>query len=165
MQDYFVQLIATGIVLVLYPICRFLSAKIVSNSGRIFQIQEARILKTRHLVRILINWTFILTVAIIWGVKGENLMLVISSVFAVIGVAFFAQWSLLSNVTASLILFFYAPFRVGDCIEFLDKDFHIVAVIEEIKAFYTHIRTEEGDKIVIPNNLFLQKMVGVKKSH
>lgn len=164
MKPYLPQIIASLIVLVLLPVSRLISSKIIMKSGILLQIPETRAMRVRQVVNILLNISCIIILAIIWGVKRENILLGISSVFAVIGVAFFAQWSLLSNITAGVIMFFSAPFRVGDSIHIFDKDIPVSAKIESIQTFYTHIRTEEGELIVIPNNLFLQKVVAVQKT-
>ena len=81
----------------------------------------------------------------------------VTSILTVIGVAFFAQWSILSNITAGIIVFFSSPFRIGDTIKILDKDYPIEAKIIDIKSFYTLLKTEEGEQISLPNNLLLQK--------
>lgn len=124
---------------------------------------ESRTLQIRKIVLLLLNITFIFTLAIIWGVNPDNILVGLSSVFAVIGVAFFAQWSILSNITAGILMFFNSPFRIGDLIQIIDKDLPITARIENIHTFYTHLRTEENELIIVPNNLFLQKMVSIKK--
>ena len=162
-KEYLPQIIASAIVIVLLPVSRYIFSKIVMKSGRIIQMPEARILQVRQVVSIIINILFFFSLAIIWGVNPDNILLGVSSVFAVIGVAFFAQWSILSNITAGIIMFFNAPFKVGDRIHIIDKDIPIIATIENIQTFYTHIRTEEDELIVIPNNLFLQKIVSVLK--
>ncbi|MDR2914305.1 MAG: mechanosensitive ion channel family protein, partial [Tannerella sp.] len=119
--------------------------------------------QVKRILSILLNITFLFMIAIIWGVNPNNLLLSLSSIFAIIGVAMFAQWSMLSNITAGLIMFFTAPFRIGDRIHIIDKDFPIIATIESIQTFYTHIRTDDNELIVMPNNLFLQKIVSIKK--
>lgn len=81
----------------------------------------------------------------------------VTSILTVIGVAFFAQWSILSNITAGIIVFFSSPFRIGDTIKILDKDYPIEAKIIDIKSFYTLLKTAEGEQISLPNNLLLQK--------
>lgn len=162
-KEYLPQIIASAIVIILLPVSRYLFFKIVVKSGRIIQMPEARILQVKQVVSIIINILFFFSLAIIWGVNPDNILLGLSSVFAVIGVAFFAQWSILSNITAGIIMFFNAPFKVGDRIHIIDKDIPIIATIENIQSFYTHIRTEEDELIVIPNNLFLQKIVSVVK--
>ncbi|MDH6358505.1 mechanosensitive ion channel domain-containing protein [Parabacteroides sp. PF5-9] len=163
MNVYIPQIVASGIAVVLLPLSRYVSYKLIVKYGQLIQMPQQRILQVKQVVSILLNILFIFTIAIVWGVQPHNILLGLSSVFAVIGVAFFAQWSILSNITAGLILFFTAPFRVGDQIHIIDKDIPIIATIENIQTFYTHIRTIEGELIVIPNNLFLQKIVSVKK--
>lgn len=163
LKAYLPQIIASAIVIILFPISRHLISKIVIKSGKIIQMPEPRILQIKQIVSILLNILFIFTIAIIWGLQPGNILVGLTTIFAVIGVAFFAQWSILSNITAGIIMFFTAPFRVGDCIQLIDKDASITATIENIQAFYTHIRTEEDELIVIPNNLFFQKAIAVKK--
>ena len=164
MKDYLLQAVVSVIVLILLPFSKLVARKLVSKYGKLIQIHDSRIKQMRQIISILLNITFIFTLAIIWGVNPNNLLLGLSSVFAIIGVAMFAQWSMLSNITAGIIMFFTAPFRIGDRIHIIDKDIPIIATIESIKAFYTHLRTKENELIVIPNNLFLQKIVSIKKN-
>ena len=42
---------------------------------------------------------------IVWDISVKGLSVYFASVFAVVGVALFAQWSIISNVTASIILY------------------------------------------------------------
>ena len=102
---------------------------------------------------------FLLFVAYIFGATLENLTLVFSSVFAVIGIGLFAIWSILSNVTSGIIMFFSFPYKVGDKIKIHDKDYPIEAIIEDIRAFQLHLRLDNGDLVTYPNNLILQKAV------
>ena len=82
-----------------------------------------------------------------------------SSVFAVIGVALFAQWSILSNVTSSLIIFFTFPAKVGDRIRVPDHENPVEGVIKEITLFQVELRDKDNNPIFYPNNLLLQKPV------
>jgi hypothetical protein len=56
----------------------------------------------------------------ITGVEYAQISIFLSSVFAVIGVALFAQWSILSSVNASMIIFFGFPYHGGDKIRIID---------------------------------------------
>lgn len=96
--------------------------------------------------------------ALILGIQYTQLSVFLSSVFAIIGVAMFAQWSILSNITASLIIFFGFPYRVGDYIKVLDKDDEISGIIDEITLFHVIIR-RQGQTLNYPNTLILQKAV------
>jgi len=162
-KDYLLQTVASVIVIILLPFSKLIARKLISKYGKLVQIQDVRIRQMKQVISTLLSITFVFIIAIIWGVKPNNLLLGLSSIFAIIGVAMFAQWSMLSNITAGIIMFFTAPFRVGDRIHILDKDIPIIATIESIQTFYTHIRTDEKELIVIPNNLFLQKIVSIKK--
>ena len=162
-KQYLFQVILSAIVLILLPVTRIISKKLVFKYGKLVQMPKVRTEQVKHVISILLNIIFIFTIAMIWGVKPNNLLLGLSSVFALVGVAMFAQWSVLSNITAGLIMFFSAPFRIGDKISLVDKDLPIVATIESIHTYYTHIRTDENELIVIPNSLFLQKIVSIKK--
>ncbi len=101
---------------------------------------------------------FLILIVNISGLEYSQISIFLSSVFAVIGVALFAQWSILSNITASLIIFFSFPYRVGDRIKVLDKDDDISGIIEEITLFHVLIKRDE-EIITYPNNLILQKGV------
>lgn len=95
--------------------------------------------------------------AIIWGVDLRQFTVFISSVLAVVGIGFFAQWSILSNLTASVILFFSHPVRIGDRIRILDKDFEWIGRVTDITGFYVFITTDRGEYITLPNSLVMQK--------
>ena len=102
---------------------------------------------------------FIAAVIIILGIKLEDLSIFFSSILAIIGIAFFAQWSLLSNLTASVIIFFYHPLKIGDKIRILDKEFDSSGTVTDITGFYVLIEVESGQKVTVPNSTILQKGV------
>jgi small-conductance mechanosensitive channel len=160
-EDYFLQIAASVVVILLLIIAKYIAKKLIKKYTRLLNKSELRALQMKQIMNILLNILFVFIIAIIWGLDPRNLLLGLSSVFAVIGVAMFAQWSILSNITAGIIMFFSAPYSVGDRIHLIDKDLPIRATIENIQTFYTHIRTDGNELIVIPNNLFLQKMVSV----
>jgi small-conductance mechanosensitive channel len=80
---------------------------------------------------------------------------------AVLGIGFFAQWSILSNITASFILFFYHPIRIGHRIKIIDKDYNWVGEVKNITAFYFFIETDAGENISLPNSLVMQKGIEI----
>lgn len=167
MEDLFFsfknELLASLITLVLVLILRFVTYKAVRKVGSISDLNEAR----TRLVSKYISFGYWVLAAVafilIWGVNIKELGLILSSVFAVIGVALFAQWSILSNVTAGIILFFSFPFKIGDRIQIMDKDLESsgIYLIEDIKAYHIHLRKENGELLTYPNNLMLQKAVCV----
>ena len=97
------------------------------------------------------------------GIDFKQFGVVASSILAVVGVGFFAQWSMLSNLTASVILFFYHPMRIGDTIRILDKDFDLTGEVKNITGFYVLLYLSETKKYVtVPNIIILYKGIELK---
>lgn len=158
-ENYQGELIITGIVLISLLIVRFITHFTVTKIARKNDINDARIRLIRRYITVTLFLVAILIEASIFGTEFHDLAVIFSSVFAVIGIGLFAIWSILSNITSGIIMFFNFPYKVGDKIEIHDKDFPITAIIEDIRAFQLHLRTESGDLVTYPNNLMLQKAV------
>lgn len=160
-NPYLIQEIITLITIIIYFILKGLTVKIVRRFAKTNEVLEHRANLVIKYINILIGTLAFLTIIITWGVNKDQILLFISSVFAVVGVASFAQWSILSNVTAGIVLFFSYPFKIGDKIRIHDKDFPIEAEIEDIKAFYILLKSNEGELITFPNNLLMQKGISI----
>jgi MscS family membrane protein len=163
-KEHHLQLIATIIVIMAIYFLKLIINKIILKYGNHTHIKE---LRTRVVIKyssILINILGFVLLITIWGVTPEWIFATFASFFAIVGVAFFAQWSLLSNVTAGFIIYFTVPFRIGDTIKIIDKDNPIEATVEDIKAFYVVLRTKDGFPVTFPNNLILQKAISTIKS-
>ena len=160
-QKYLYQMIATIVALVIFMILRYLVNTIIDNIGKTSEFAESRTQLVKKYIDYFIYMLALLVIISIWGIKPEQIFLFISSVLTVIGVAFFAQWSILSNITAWIILFFSSPFKIGNVIKIMDKDYPIEAKIIDIRSFYTLLKTAQGEEITFPNNLLLQKGVVV----
>ncbi len=121
------------------------------DHGRIFQ------------VAVLINATMALLglmgLSLVWGFTGRGFVVFFSSIFALIGIALFASWSILSNVTAAVIVFFGAPYHIGDRIRVLDGDNTLTGRVRTMGFFYIGLEDEDGHIYTLPNNLLLQKTV------
>lgn len=131
--------------------------KVVNKFAKVSLVQNPR--RKRVILRslnILILLLFILALSIVWGIDHKEVLVFASSVFAIIGVALFAQWSILSNITAGAILFFSFPYRIGDRIKVLNKDFPVEGTIEDVTLFFIYIKDDEGFFTTIPNNTVLQ---------
>jgi len=161
LNDYFKEITATVFLVIVIIILRILTAKLVRKYSKSSDVLEHRTNLIIKYFSIFYTTLFGITAFIIWNVKAENVITTLSAVITVVGVALFAQWSVLSNITAGMILLFSFPFKIGDIIRIHDKDFPIVAEIEDIRAFYTLLITAEGELISIPNNVLLQKGITI----
>jgi small-conductance mechanosensitive channel len=121
----------------------------------------------------LLRWIFIPLVILLvlqqMGVRLGNLWTVVSTTLAMVAIGFVAVWSVLSNVSATFMIFSPRLFGVGDEIEILDP-----AGVEglrgrviDLNLIYTTIEqaTVNGSgRIVtkIPNNIFFQKSLRIR---
>ncbi|MEM1257927.1 MAG: mechanosensitive ion channel domain-containing protein [Bacteroidota bacterium] len=164
LRDYSSELLGTIMTLSVFVVARFLLVKTIKRIGRISEINRIRTRLVIRYVTFALSIILIVALVLIWGVNIRELGLIISSVFAVIGVALFANWSILSNITAGIILFLYFPYKIGDRIRVQDKDFPDEAIIMDIQSFTVHLLKDNGELLTYPNNLFLQKgVVLIKK--
>lgn len=153
------ELIITGVVLISLLIIRYITHFTVTKLARKNGMNDARIRLIRRYITVTLFLIAVLIEASVFGTAFHDLAVIFSSVFAIIGIGLFAIWSILSNITSGIIMFFNFPYKVGDKIAIHDKDFPITAIIEDIRAFQLHLRIENGDLVTYPNNLMLQKAV------
>lgn len=162
--------IASLITLIAFLIIRFILMKMIRKVAGAGRFNEMRTKLVGKYIVFGLGAITLVFLILIWGIKFKDIGILLSSVFAVIGVAIFAQWSILSNITAGVILFFSFPYKIGDHIRIFDKDmdFDGELLIEDIRAYHLHLRTEHGELITYPNSLMLQKsvlLVPNKKDH
>jgi small-conductance mechanosensitive channel len=114
-------------------------------------------------IRKTLNFGFLLLglvlVCFFLGLGYQQVFIFMSSFLAVLGIALIAQWSMLSHLTAGVIIFFAFPYRIGDRIRVADKDDDISGRIIEIALFHVLIRRDDGSMVIYPNSLILQKAV------
>ncbi len=167
MLEYFTshnnQIINTIAIIVLLLIFQLILRAAANKVGKRTGINITRTRLMFKYINILIIIISFFLFSFAWGMDFGDLSLIFSSAFAVIGVALFAIWSILSNVTSGIIMFFSFPYRIGDKIKIHDKEMPIEAVIEDIKAFHLHLRSDDGELTTYPNNLILQKAVTLLK--
>lgn len=153
------QCALTLAILVSFLIANRLNIKIMNRLGAYKGVPEYRIKNVQKYFKILMFLISLIGVLAIWGVDYRGVLIFASSIIAVLGVALFAQWSLLSNITAGVIIFFAFPARIGDKIEIIDGSDVITGTIIEINIFQMLLRDDNGFDISYPNNLVLQRPV------
>lgn len=162
-QQYRSEIINTIILFGIFIITNLVIRFLIRRIGKRSNINNVRIKLINRYITVGLLLIVALIESFILGAEAEDLALVFSSVFAILGIALFAIWSILSNVTSGIIMFFSFPYKVGDKIMIHDKDFPIEAIIEDIRAFQLHLRLDNGDLVTYPNNLILQKAVTLIK--
>ena len=161
LSKLYFELIATGVLVLILLITRALIMGLIRRFSHSEQIIDRRVQLITKLINYVILGCALVGVFIIWGVDVRNLGVIVSSIFAVIGIAFFAKWSILSNITSGVIMFFTFPYKIGDRIMIHYKEYEYIGIIEDIKTFHIVIVNDAGQRITYPNSLVLQKGVSI----
>lgn len=164
-EKYDAHVIKLGIVVVISLIAqwasRILKKRLIRSSEK-RSLPKDRLDTLNKLANTFVLVLWILAVSNVLGFGIQGIFIATSSFFAIAGIALFATWSILSNLTSSLILYFAFPFRVGDSIEFSDDDTPSGELVE-MTLFYLKIQTAENHIVSVPSNVAIQKIVKTKR--
>lgn len=161
MEAYKIQIIETVVVLFFCALVYYLTKTVINNTLKTTQIQRGRRKMIVKAIYLFINITTMVFLAAIWGLEQNEIAVFVSTILTVLGIGFFAQWSLLSNITSGIILFFFHPVKIGDEIKIIEKDSPIEGEVTDITYFFVYIKTSSSEIVTIPNTLILQKTVSV----
>ena len=159
METYYFQLVLTVALIIGYFLSKWSLVKIFIKLGEAKQVPSVRIKNVTNYFVLILFLILFLSLMMVWGVDYAGMLVFLSSVLAVIGVALVAQWSILSNITAGVIVFFSFPARIGDTVEIVDGAHRIKGTITEINLFQVLLVDEQDQEIAYPNNLILQRPV------
>lgn len=106
--------------------------------------------------------------ALLWvlerlGVSGGVLWGAFTGFATVGAVAFFAAWSVLSNLFCALLIYVTRAFRIGDVVELLEPGEKPVMKgrVVDINLVYTTLQesgtAQDGTTLQLPNSLFFQR--------
>ncbi len=156
------KIIFTIVVLLTLFIVQFIVINSLKKIHQKFNLHKSRLAVITKLTNVFLYATTIVLIAFIWGVEERQVLIYISSFLTILGIAFFAQWSILSNITAGLILFINYPVKIGSTITIMEKDNDITGEITDIGVFFMTLNTPKKESIVLPNSIILQKMIRFK---
>ncbi|MGL4667819.1 MAG: mechanosensitive ion channel domain-containing protein [Saezia sp.] len=99
------------------------------------------------------------------GVSGRAIWTAFTGFAAVAAVAFFAAWSVLSNIFCALLIITVRPFRLYDYVELLENGDKpgLKGQVIDINFIFSTLRerNEDGAETIlqIPNSLFFQRLI------
>ena len=129
-----------------------------------YEFEAAFAIGTRRVLGMLIYTTAFLAILQRLGVSGTALWGTLTGFIAVAAVAFFAAWSVLSNIFCALLILTTRPFRLNDRIELLESGDKpgLGGRVVDINFVHTtvHEANADGSDTVlhIPNSQFFQKI-------
>jgi small-conductance mechanosensitive channel len=137
---------------------------------RVWQRYEAPpelVVGSRRVVTFLISAAALLLVLQRLGVSGTVLWTAFTGFAAVAAVAFFAAWSVLSNIFCTMLLLATRPFRLYDHVELVESGDKpgLGGRVTDINLVYTTLQETNdageprGSVLRVPNSLFFQRSV------
>ncbi|KKA04249.1 membrane protein [Pseudomonas ogarae] len=159
-----------GVQILLILLAGYVAQRVVARTltglGERYPFPPQLIIILRGVLRWLIMGSAVLVVLERLGVSATVLWTALSGFVAVAAVAFFAIWSVLSNLLCAVLIYTVGPFRLGDVVELVDTTDKpgIKGRVVAINLLYTTlIEPEElgtGSAMVqVPNSLFFQRSV------
>jgi small-conductance mechanosensitive channel len=162
MEPLQIKIAETVITLLLYAIAFIITKFTINNTLKRVQFDRTRRKIIVKIIHLLIIVPVVVFLAGIWGLEQNEIAVFAGTLLTALGIAFFAQWSLLSNITSSLILFFNHPVRLGDTIRVYDKDYALEGEVTELTYFFVYLKTKDGETITLPNSVILQKAISIQ---
>jgi small-conductance mechanosensitive channel len=157
MEAFKIQIIESLITLGLYFISYLIFKTFVNNFLKKTRLERGRRKMAIRAIQFFLTITAIIILTGIWGFKQNEILLFASTILTALGIAFFAQWSILSNVTSSILIFFNHPVKIGNAIKILHKDYQFEGEVTDLNYFYVHVKTKNDEIITIPNSHFFDK--------
>ncbi len=179
MNDYlpdwahpWLDVITLGLQIVLIVVAalllRALLVRIISRLVRSHDLPLELVVGGRRFASIVIYFAVILLVLDRFNVSGAVLWTAITGFATVAAVAFFAAWSVLSNIFCAVLIYTTRPFRLHDHIELLENGDKpgLGGEVLDIRLIYTTIREtlpgREPTLLQVPNSLFFQRLLRVR---
>ncbi|WP_068378523.1 mechanosensitive ion channel domain-containing protein [Paraglaciecola hydrolytica] len=123
--------------------------------------RSEQVTKAYHMVRLVTATLTIAVILLFWGIDFSGLLIFSTSIITLLGVALFASWSILSNVTSFFIMLFHTSFRRGNYLRIIDGDNYIEGYIAELGLMNTKLTTSNNEHVIYPNNLLLARPIFV----
>lgn len=162
------EIIEVGLQIVLIVLGAWVLAvllrRVVRRLGGRYSLPAELMMGARRGIGFFIYAGAILLILDRFGVSGTVLWTAFTGFAAVAAVAFFAAWSVLSNIFCTLLIFTARPFRLHDHVELLENGEKpgLKGKVVDINLIYTTLREEAGgerQELQVPNSLFFQRVV------
>lgn len=169
MQDW-IEILVPGIqifciVFVAWLLNRLLK-RIILRVGQAYDLPHEILMPLRGALRWLIIAAAVLAVLERLGMSATVLWTAFTGFATVGAVAFFAAWSVLSNLFCAVLIMTVGPFRLGDYIEILDTADKPGAKgrVIDLNMLYTTLQDDSAPEgrpnlLQIPNSLIFQRVI------
>ena len=159
-----------ALILLLALLARSLLHRFINRLGDDKHLPVDVVVGGRRLISLLVFGAALLWVLDRLGVSGMVLWTAFTGFAAVAAVAFFAAWSVLSNIFCSILIYTTRPFGLNDEVELLESGDKpgLGGRVLDINLIYTTLEEkapgpeDKGSYLRVPNNLFFQRMTRLR---
>ncbi len=159
-----------ALILLLALLARSLLHRFINRLGEDKHLPVDLVVGGRRLISLLVFGAALLWVLDRLGVSGMVLWTAFTGFAAVAAVAFFAAWSVLSNIFCSILIYTTRPFGLNDEVELLESGDKpgLGGRVLDINLIYTTLEEkapgpeDQGSYLRVPNNLFFQRMTRLR---
>lgn len=153
--DHQWQLALTVFIVALFILLDRLSNPKLREGADKGKFKEGAAIKAIRIARLIFVFFSLLFLAGVWGVDFASIFVFATTAITLLGVALFAQWSMLSNITAYFVLLVHPAFARGNLLRIVEGDNYVEGYISELTLFSTKLLTADKEVIMYPNNLLL----------
>lgn len=154
-----IQLLVTLFVIVLYIVLDRLGGPFLRKSADQGDYAKSAALKAIKVARLFTALLGGFLLVVVWGIDLSPILIVSTTVITLLGVALFASWSLLSNITAYFVLLIHPGFARGSFIRVIEADNYVEGSISNLFFFNVELLTQDQEIVLYPNNLMMSRVV------
>lgn len=164
-MDLIVPLGEAALILVAAWVLRALLRRVLNRLCGRYELPPELAIGARRVLGTLIYMAAALLILERLGVSGAVLWTALTGFTAVAAVAFFAAWSVLSNIFCTFLILTARPFRLHDHIELIENGEKpgLKGRVIDINLIYTtlHEKRDDGSDttLQIPNSQFFQRTI------
>lgn len=145
------------VVLSVYIVAATIARTVIIRVGQYREHDPFRIRSMLQTCRLGLRLLFTFVLLIVLGVDLSVIPTFLGSFLAIVGVACFAAWSILTNVTAGLVIFAAKDLQVGDKVKVIDERESIIGTVVEFRLWSVVMRTDDGGLAYVPNISMVQR--------
>lgn len=144
---------------------RWLVRRVVARVARRYDVSPMVPMAVRRVITFLIGLAALLAILQRFGVSGGVLWGALTGFATVAAVAFFAAWSVLTNIFCAFLIMVTRPFRLHDHVELLEDGERagLRGRVGDMNLIYVTLDEQHADgsrsQMRVPNSMFFQRAI------
>ncbi|MBC2604767.1 mechanosensitive ion channel family protein [Pelagicoccus albus] len=134
-----------------------LLSRLLNRLEKKAKLSKQTLLPVRLVARYGVLFAALVLILGTFGIPIGNFWTFISTVLGLVAIGFVAVWSVLSNISSTLLILGFKPFKVGDYVRLVGDE--VSGRVIDVNFMFTTLRRTSGDVFRVPNNQFFQKTI------